>query len=114
MLAAQPGRQSSGPCSSPNAIRADTRASKSTSTSARRAAPNARPPGKAEYRAQHVSQRAISEQRKKAALARIDTLLSLAKNLTLSQIGRQLGISKQRVHQLLRWRDKQLEKAKTG
>lgn len=69
---------------------------------------------KAEYRAQHVSQRAISEQRKKAALARIDTLLSLAKNLTLSQIGRQLGISKQRVHQLLRWRDKQLEKAKTG
>jgi hypothetical protein len=68
--------------------------------------PKCRAAGQGEKRARHVSLEIYSAKRAAAALARIDEVVRCARNRR--EIAARLGVSRQRVHQLLRWRETQL------
>ena len=57
-------------------------------------------------RAAHQPQKVISARRRKAALLRIEEALHSARNRR--EMAARLGVSRQRVHSLLKWREKQL------
>ena len=75
------------------------------------ACPKCRAKREAVYRRKHVPQAVASEKRRKASLARIEKALKDTEGMSLSDIGAKLGVTRQRIFQLLRWREKQLHKA---